>query len=89
MRSDGRPKIAYPTLAEASVVATAQSDPGRVIFGAYRCPYCPNFHVGRPGLGPATASDADWVELGERVIWHLRRENAGTVLRRPGKRPRR
>jgi len=67
-RSDGRPKIAYRTLADASVIAAAQSDPGRITFTAYRCPYCPAFHVGRPRLGPAAASDADWVELGERVI---------------------
>ena len=81
MRSNGRPKIAYPTLAEASVVAAAQTDPGRVAFRAYRCPYCPAFHVGRPRLGPATASEADWVELGERVIWHMRRQNVGPMPR--------
>lgn len=66
----------------------AQTVPGRVLLVAYRCTHCPAFHVGRPSLVPATVDDASWVELGDRVIWHLRRENAGPVPRLLRKRPR-
>lgn len=76
LRGDGRPKVAYPSLDAAAVVADARSIPGEVRFVAYRCPHCPAFHLGRPRLRPVTASDAEWVELGDRVVWHLRRENA-------------
>lgn len=81
LRNDGRPKVAYPTLGEAAEIAHARSTPGGVRFVAYRCPYCPAFHVGRLRLRPSSASDADWIELGDRVVWHLRRENRRPVPR--------
>ena len=91
LRADGRPKVAYPTLSEAAAAAHARSAPGRVRFVAYRCPHCSAFHLGRPRLRPGSASDADWVELGDRVVWHVRRENRRPVRRsaewRRGRRP--
>ena len=81
--------MAYPMLEDASPVASARTVPGRVLYVAYPCPHCPAFHVGRPRRRPAHAGDAVWIELGERVVWHLRRENAGPLPRLPRKRHRR
>jgi hypothetical protein len=83
LRSDGTPKVAYPTLADASRVASAGTVSGRVSYAAYRCPHCSGFHVGRPRRRPASAGDGDWIELGDRVIWHLRREDSGPLPRLP------
>jgi len=72
LRGDGTRKMAYPMLEDASPVASARTVPGRVLYVAYPCPHCPAFHVGRPRRRPAHAGDAVWIELGERVVWHLR-----------------
>jgi hypothetical protein len=74
LRRDGRPKVTYDRLKDAARVAAGRSVPGE-LFVAYRCPHCDGFHVGHPRLVPDSVDDAEWIELGDRVVWHLRREN--------------
>lgn len=70
VRQDGRVKTPYASLAAAAHAAAARSEPGGIVYVAYRCAHCPAYHLGRPKRGPAPASDAraldgnGWIDLG-------------------------
>lgn len=47
-RSDGQPKVRYPSEGEALVAAAERSGEAGVELAAYRCAYCRGWHMGRP-----------------------------------------
>lgn len=46
-REDGSPKNRYPSRADALAVAADRAAETGLRFGAYRCDYCDDWHIGR------------------------------------------
>ena len=46
-RRDGRPKVRYPSQAEALSAAEERSGEAGGPLQVYRCPYCSDWHMGR------------------------------------------
>ncbi|MGH9047522.1 MAG: hypothetical protein ACRDVW_09455 [Acidimicrobiales bacterium] len=45
-RRDGRPKVRYPSRAEALFAADERRAESRVSLSVYECPYCKGWHMG-------------------------------------------
>lgn len=48
-REDGRPKVRYPSRAEAQVAAGERGQEAGVDLGVYPCDFCNGWHMGKRG----------------------------------------